>query len=744
MKRIFPITEELAMHLRRSGIKHGPSVRVHAESYEHFAARVESDYSHLSEAERHALAVVCCLTHPDHAQKHRPPNWRWIFVFALALLAMLLLASRAHAQGTSQIDVITFQANDGTNVGSVAAPFKFKAGANCSIVKSGSTYTFNCSGGAAAAGGSNSQVQFNSAGSLGGVSNLTSDGTVTTAKTGANWLFADPVDATKKIQLDLSNIATLTTRTVNVPDANSTLAQSVGAAAHKFITAMSAQGVFTQAQPDYSDLTGTPTLPANTTATAHQFFTAYNSATGAFTKAQPAFSDISGTATSGQLPAAVVYNNQANTYSGGGLQDFHAMKFTPPTSTVASLPSAATNTNEVYEVTDGASATDCTVGSGSTFVWCASNGSAWVALGGGTGGGGGVTSVSGTANQITSTGGSTPVLALANPLAFPGEVTFAASTSSAASANIPSGTVPTTPANGDIARDANGIGVYEDTTKNGLLGVRSDSATANTCPSNIAGITAASQVLKTCANAGSAEFLNESASALTANQIVLGNGNGETQPLGSLGTTTTVLHGNAGGAPAFGAVARADLGADAVGWQFLCTATSTTSTVSCTPSTARKHVHIRLDIGGYSGGGGAARFETGNTSTVDTGTNYSFGGLNIASGTSTAPTVSGVGSGSTAQEGCPVSGSTTTAGRLVTVDIDDLGTQVKYAKITSIGVNTAATSTPNIAEIGCFWSNTTSGLGVFQFKACSATTGTCTTVNFVATTKITVWGRDDN
>jgi hypothetical protein len=35
------------------------------------------------------------------------------------------------------------------------------------------------------------------------------------------------------------------------------------------------------------------TLPANTTATSHQFFTAYNSSTGAFTKAQPAESDLS-------------------------------------------------------------------------------------------------------------------------------------------------------------------------------------------------------------------------------------------------------------------------------------------------------------------------------------------------------------------------------------------------------------------------------------------------------------------
>ena len=46
-----------------------------------------------------------------------------------------------------------------------------------------------------------------------------------------------------------------------------------------------------------------------------------------------------------------------------------------------------------------------------------------------------------------------------------------------------------------------------------------------------------------------------SSAALTANAIVLGGGAGAVPAvLGSLGTTTTVLHGNAGGAPTFGAV----------------------------------------------------------------------------------------------------------------------------------------------------------------------------------------------
>jgi hypothetical protein len=50
--------------------------------------------------------------------------------------------------------------------------------------------------------------------------------------------------------------------------------------------------------------------------------------------------------------------------------------------------------------------------------------------------------------------------------------------------------------------------------------------------------------------------------ALTANQLVLGNAGADIKPLGSAGTVTQVLHGNAAGAPSFGAV---DLAADVTG-----------------------------------------------------------------------------------------------------------------------------------------------------------------------------------
>lgn len=79
----------------------------------------------------------------------------------------------------------------------------------------------------------------------------------------------------------------------------------------------------------------------------------------------------------------IVFNNQANTYSGGGLQDFSSVKVKLPLSVVGSLPSASGNTNAVYIATDGLSASDCAVGGGSARALCVSNGSTWNAIGNG-------------------------------------------------------------------------------------------------------------------------------------------------------------------------------------------------------------------------------------------------------------------------------------------------------------------------------------------------------------------------
>jgi hypothetical protein len=67
-----------------------------------------------------------------------------------------------------------------------------------------------------------------------------------------------------------------------------------------------------------------------------------------------------------------------------------------------------------------------------------------------------------------------------------------------------------------------------------------------------------------CHSASGSGTVTHSAGGLTVNQLVIGNDAEDLKVLGSLGTTTTVLHGNASGAPSFGSVATGDIAANAV------------------------------------------------------------------------------------------------------------------------------------------------------------------------------------
>lgn len=295
------------------------------------------------------------------------------------------------------------------------------------------------------------------------------------------------------------------------------------------------------------------------------------------------------------------------------------------------------------------------------------------------------------------------------------ELILAASTTGAASLNITSGTAPTSPVAGDVYRDANGITIVESTTTNGSQDVRSDQA-GSVGPANTVRYTADANVAKYSENGG-------------ALQEVVGRTKTQTVQNKTLDGTDSVP--------------RAALSADGKNWSFVGFQTATAvASIAVTASPAFKHYMVRLIITSYAGGGGVVRVELGNTTTVDTGTNYSFGGFNIASGNSAAPTVTGIGSGATAQEGVPVSGSTTTAGRFVQINLSNPGAFIKYLTIETSGVGASAAVTPNLAHIAGTWNNTTSGIGILQFKGCSATTGACSTINWTGT--VTVWGRNDD
>jgi hypothetical protein len=140
-------------------------------------------------------------------------------------------------------------------------------------------------------------------------------------QSGANFLLSDPTDTTKKAQFDLANIASATTRTVNLPNANSTTVQANTGAANEFLTAISAQGVVSRSQPSFSNLSGTATagqLPATTV----NAVTSDTNVTGSIL-AQTLTLGWSGTLAKARQHSATVYNDQANTWTTGA-QDFGA------------------------------------------------------------------------------------------------------------------------------------------------------------------------------------------------------------------------------------------------------------------------------------------------------------------------------------------------------------------------------------------------------------------------------------
>src|SRR5208282_1429060 len=85
--------------------------------------------------------------------------------------------------------------------------------------------------------------------------------------------------------------------------------------------------------------------------------------------------------------------------------------------------------------------------------------------------------ISGTANQITSSTstpalGGTTTLAIANPFTFPGKWTGAAGTTSASTANVPSGVAPTSPVSGDLLNLSGILQFYDGAHTNSLVTIQ--------------------------------------------------------------------------------------------------------------------------------------------------------------------------------------------------------------------------------------------------------------------------------
>ncbi len=153
----------------------------------------------------------------------------------------------------------------------------------------------------------------------------------------ANIEFRDPSTPTKKFTFDASNISSSTTRTVNIPDANSTTAQTKTSTSHQWLTSMSAQGLFAASQPACADISdaaafcsGTDAASLTGTLSAARLPTSVptsivndTNVTGSITSNVLTLA-WSGTLAKARQHSATVYNDQANTYSASNLQSFFA------------------------------------------------------------------------------------------------------------------------------------------------------------------------------------------------------------------------------------------------------------------------------------------------------------------------------------------------------------------------------------------------------------------------------------
>lgn len=281
----FGITPAIRETLKRNGHWRWRNVNVRKKSFDEFLKLINAGgYGHLSIAEREALAISCCMTHPDHKTKHRMiPHFIWYALAAIVLILAFAIAS--HAQGKSQISVIQIQDSTGTIIKTFVAPFKIKCDTNltCSVV--GSTLTMQ----SAAGGGGGS-------------------GTVTSVS-GLSPLFT------------VANPSTTPTFSLSSAAANTVLGNNTGspaapayfgfippitkaAVASNWLRSFdSTTGLFTASQPAYSDVSGTPQLAITKAAVASNWLRSYDSTTGLFTASQPAFTDVSGSVASTQMPA---------------------------------------------------------------------------------------------------------------------------------------------------------------------------------------------------------------------------------------------------------------------------------------------------------------------------------------------------------------------------------------------------------------------------------------------------------
>jgi hypothetical protein len=209
----------------------------------------------------------------------RIPNYKnelvWIIrILALIFLALVVLCFVPHAHAQFTKTSIQFQQN-GSNVagGFFNYPFTFNCTTNVTCTVTGTVLSLSATGGGGGGGTVTNFSVVNDTNIQGSVLNPTTTPQLTfswagtlaknrtlattvytdqantfgaflqTFKAGADFSLTDTTDTTKIVQFSLANITTGNTRQINIPDANSTTAQT-NTCTNQVFTSMNGQGVF--------------------------------------------------------------------------------------------------------------------------------------------------------------------------------------------------------------------------------------------------------------------------------------------------------------------------------------------------------------------------------------------------------------------------------------------------------------------------------------------------------------------